>query len=222
MTTYDWLALPGIPAGSGAWEKLPVRTQDYLGLETDVSRKDWHLDSFVAEILPAYDHNTILIGQDLGGVLASMATLQQKPKAVVLTGTALGSWWYWTRLSAKSPFHLFFYHTFKGNLFTQLGGGTNTRKHFSGHPHQSNPEGMRRLATHMRPPKGLAQHLTQQCPVFLIWGQREVFYPLFTAKRLAKQTNAPLFLNRGGHYCMWTHHQEFKGAMKQIENLLHR
>ena len=42
---YDWLALPGIPAGSGAWERLPVRTMDFEGVQNDQVRQNWQLDS---------------------------------------------------------------------------------------------------------------------------------------------------------------------------------
>ena len=119
----DWLALPGIPAGSGAWEKLPVRTIDFRGVQDKHVRQDWQLDSFVHEVLPHYDSDTILIGHDLGGVVAAMSAVKKHPKAVVLTGTALGSWWFWTRLS-RPILNRFFYHTSKGNLFIRAGGGT--------------------------------------------------------------------------------------------------
>ena len=36
-TTKDWLALPGIPTGSGVWEKLPVRTLDFQGVQIRTS-----------------------------------------------------------------------------------------------------------------------------------------------------------------------------------------
>ena len=78
----DWLALPGVPAGAAAWEKLPVPTQSFTGLQDSAPRASWELDSFVEEILPAYNHQTILMGHDLGGVVASMAALRKAPKAV--------------------------------------------------------------------------------------------------------------------------------------------
>ena len=135
MTKHDWLALPGIPAGSGAWENLPVRTLDFQGVQNEQSRQSWQLDAFVDEVLPHYDNSTILIGHDLGGVVGAMSAIKQPPKAVVLTGTALGKWWFWTRLSAAPILNRFFYHTFKGNLFVRLGGGKNTGRRFANQPH---------------------------------------------------------------------------------------
>ena len=217
---YDWLAFPGIPAGSGAWEKLPVRTLDFSGIQDNETRKSWGLDSFVDEVLPHYDNNTILVGHDLGGVVAAMSAVQKRPRAVVLTGTALGNWWFWTRLSAAPLLNRFFYHTFKGNLFVKVGGGQSTLHRFSNQPHFHDPSKMMTLAKHMKPPKNLALELATNCPVYLIWGRKEVFYPGFIAKRLSKALNAPLFWNDGGHYCMWTNADQFYANILSVEHHL--
>ena len=217
---YDWLALPGIPAGADAWEKLPVRTLDFAGVQNNETRQSWHLDSFVDEVLPHYDNNTILVGHDLGGVTAAMSAVQKRPKAVVLTGTALGNWWFWTRLSAAPILNRFFYHTFKGNLFVRVGGGSNTGQRFANQPHFHDPSKMKRLAKHMNPPSELVATLSQTCPVYIIWGKREVFYPGFLAKSLSTQLKAPLYWNGGGHYCMWTHAEMFHEHMIAIETSL--
>lgn len=219
-TPQDWLALPGIPAGSGVWEKLPVRTLDFQGVQDSSHRTCWALDSFVKETLPHYDHNTILIGHDLGGVVAAMAAFQQPPKAVVLTGTALGHWWFWTRLSAAPILNHFFYHTFKGNLFVRAGGGRKTGQRFVNHPHFHDPTKMKTLAKQMKPPRDLVNKLRLVCPVYIIWGRKEVFYPGFLAKSLASRLNAPLYWNDGGHYCMWTHAEDFLQSMQQIEDTI--
>ena len=211
----DWLALPGIPAGAAVWEKLPVRVLSFTGLQDAAPRASWELDSFVEEILPAYNHQTILMGHDLGGVVASMAALRKAPKAVVLSGTALGSWWFWTRLSAAPILNRLFYHTFKGGLFVRLGGGRTTQQRFSANPHAHNPENMKRLARKMKPPKDLVPQLAARCPVFLIWGEQEVFYPGFLATSLAKAFTTKVLWSSGGHYCMWTQPQAF------LENMLH-
>lgn len=216
----DWLALPGIPAGAEVWEHHAVRSLQFQGVQDQTERHSWHLDSFVAEVLPQYDEHTILIGHDLGGVIASMSALQKPPKAVILTGTALGAWWFWTRLSARPVFNRFFYHTFKGNLFVRLGGGQSSQQRFSGHPHFHDPTKMQRLAKEMRPPAGLARMLGQTCPVFLVWGKQEVFYPGFIAKHIAKQTGGDLYWNDGGHYCMWTHAKAFHEHLVTIETRL--
>ena len=217
---YDWLALPGIPAGSSVWEKLPVRALDFKGVQDQENRKCWALDSFVSEVLEHYDHRTILIGHDLGGVVSAMAAIQQTPRAVVLSGTALGHWWFWTRLSAKPVLNRFFYHTFKGNLFLRMGGGDNISQRFRNHPHYHEPEKMKELARYMRPPTGLVSSLRKTCPVYIIWGKREIFYPGFLGKSLSRRLDAPLYWNDGGHYCMWTHSTPFHETMKVIENAI--
>ena len=217
---YDWLALPGIPAGSGAWEKLPVRTLDFEAVQDEGIRQDWQLDTFVDEVLPHYDSDTILIGHDLGGVVAAMSAVQKRPKAVVLTGTALGNWWFWTRLSAAPILNKFFYHTFKGTLFVRAGGGASTGQRFSNQPHFHDPSKMMMLAKQMNPPSDLVSILKETCPVYIIWGKREVFYPGFLAKSLSRQLNAPLHWNDGGHYCMWTDAEMFHRHIHAIETEL--
>ena len=217
---YDWVALPGIPAGSGAWENLPVRTLDFEGIQDEDIRQSWHLDSFVDEVLPDYGSNTVLIGHDLGGVVAAMSAVQKRPRAVVLTGTALGNWWFWTRLSAAPIINRFFYHTFKGNLFVRVGGGSSTSQRFSNQPHFHDPSKMKRLAKQMKPPSDLVSRLKEICPVYLIWGKQEVFYPGFLAKSLSRQLDAPLYWNDGGHYCMWTDASMFHRHMLTIERSL--
>ena len=85
--------------------RLPVRTLDFQGVQNEQSRQSWQLDAFVDEVLPHYDNSTILIGHDLGGVVGAMSAVKQPPKAVVLTGTALGKWWFWTR-QVQLPFSI--------------------------------------------------------------------------------------------------------------------
>lgn len=218
---FDWLALPGIPAGSGVWERLPVRTLAFQGVEQEGSRCSWSLDSFVEEALPHYDERTILVGHDLGGVVASMAALKKPPRAVVLTGTALGSWWRLTRWSAGPIVNRFFYHTFEGGLFVFLGGGKTVSKRFpQREKNEHHPKNMRLLAQKMKPPMFLPKDLSACCPVFLVWGIREVFYPGFLAKILSRSMHAPLFWNEGGHYCMWTHAKQFHTHMIHIERII--
>ena len=215
----DWLALPGIPAGSGVWEKLPIRTLDFQGVQDASHRPSWALQSFVDETLPHYDHETILIGHDLGGVIAAMSAVHQPPKAILLTGTALGHWWFWTRLSAAPILNRFFYHTFKGSLFVRLGGGHKTGQRFANQPHFHDPSKMKKLARHMKPPTNLVEQLKLTCPVYIIWGRKEIFYPGFLAQSLSSRLDAPMYWNDGGHYCMWTHAEEFLQSMQQIESL---
>ena len=149
-----------------------------------------------------------------------MSAVKQSPKAVVLTGTSLGNWWFWTRLSAAPILNRFFYHTFKGNLFVRLGGGKNTGQRFANQPHFHDPSKMMILAKNMKPPNDLVSKLKKVCPVYVIWGRQEVFYPGFLAKSLSRHLDAPLYWNEGGHYCMWTHSEMFLESMHEIERRL--
>ena len=142
--------------------------------------------------------------------------VQKHPKAVVLTGTTLGNWWFWTRLSAAPILNRFFYHTFKGNLFVRAGGGKHTSQRFANQPHFHDPSKMMTLPNtwyHLN----LVSSLKQTCPVYLIWGKQEVFYPRFLVKSLSRQLGCTLHWNEGGHYCMWTHAEMFHRHMNTIE-----
>ena len=64
------------------------------------------MDSFVDEVLPHYDGDTILLDM-IGWRGRRNGAVKQPPKAVVLTGTSLGNWWFWT-LSAAPILNRFF------------------------------------------------------------------------------------------------------------------
>ena len=79
---------------------------------------------------------------------------------------------------------------------------------------------MKRLARNMRPPKTLALELSTRCPVFLIWGKGEVFYPGFLAKSMEATFNTRVLWSEGGHYCMWSYPEGFHRHMLSIEQQL--
>ena len=215
----DWLALPGVPAGSAVFEKIPVRTHQFFGLETSSDRVSWHLDSFVEEVLPHYSEETILLGQDLGGLIAAMAVLKKPPKALVLTGTSVNAWWSLTRWSALPILHHFFYGSFQGRLFYALGQGAKIKKKL---PLDANirAKRMRILAQNIKPPSTLIQLLQNRCPIFMIWGTQDIVYPIHMGYWMAKRLNSPLFCIRGGHYCMWNQSLEFANHMNRIDDIV--
>ena len=158
----NWLALHGVPVGPKTWSKLPLplNAHGFKGLATETDRQDWQLEGFVDEVAPLAE-GKIIIGQDLGGVIAAMLALTVPVKAVVLTGTALGPWWAMTRWSAHPLWASFFYRRFEGRLFARLGQSVSCQEE------KLNPDltglifanRMQRLACNMKPPKNLAQRL---------------------------------------------------------------
>ena len=214
----DWFALSGVPAGHRVYEKLPVRRHAFVGMETEEERRDWRLDSFVEEILDLYTEESILLGQDLGGLVAAMACLRKKPKALILTGTALNKWWNITRYSALPLLHHLFYGAFQGRLFRYIGQGREMGKDW-GLPLEDGirAKRMRVLARHMRPPIELMQKIKTICPIFLIWGTRDIVYPMVLGSYMAHKLQAPIFWIRGGHYCMWNQPDPFLQCMHTIE-----
>ena len=213
----SFLILPGVPIAQPAWSRLTLdlSLHVYSGLYTPQPRQSWLLSSFVDEVLPLYDDKTILVGHDIGGLIGAVASTKKTPRALVLTGTALGNWWWPTRLSALPILRLFFYHTFQGRLFTRFGHRKQTQLTLSPPtelPHFA--ESMRRLAAHASPPKHLAASIP--CPVYLIWGKQDRWYPPFLAKRLSRLCTAPLHWIDGGHYIMYEHPHTFEQLLINI------
>lgn len=215
----NWLALPGVPAGSTVFKKLPVQRYSFTGLETPEKRSSWTLDSFVDELFEEYCEETILLGQDFGGLIAAMATVKKPPKALVLTGTAVHEWWRLTRWTALPILHHFFYGSFQGRLFYALGQGTEAQNVIPLEP-KLRAKRMRTLAKNMKPPPNLLTELKDKCPIFLIWGTQDLAYPLPIAQYMANKLHAPLFLVHGGHYCMWNQSEDFLRHMMNITHIL--
>ena len=144
-------------------------------------------------------------------------------RALVLTGTALGPWWLATKFSALPGPHLFFYHCFGGALFAQKGVRKKHRSAFMKNvaPALSTadlPTRMRKTAQGLHIPRRLVQSIT--CPIFLVWGKSDRWYPSPVAKAIARTAQAPIFWVSGGHYCMWESPKEFDRILQHIEGLL--
>jgi len=222
-----WLALHGVPAGPQTWERLnlPLRAHRFQGIASDVPRADWSLESFVDEILPLVDRNTVLLGHDLGGVVAAMCAIETPVRAVVLTGTALGPWWIWTRMATWPGLRLFFYRRYGGSLFLKKGVTPASQSAFTASfasaleiPNLS--DRMLALAQCMKPPPRLAFKLRSRCPVHIVWGQADVWYPPIVARGISRSTRSPIHWVEGGHYCMWENPAEFEAALRSIEETI--
>jgi pimeloyl-ACP methyl ester carboxylesterase len=122
-----------------------------------------------------------------------------------------------TRLSSFPVLRYFFYELFAGQLFVKM---SNRSKNISGlTPPNDIPNfasRMRMLASHMKPPPLLAERIN--CPVFLIWGTRDRWYPPFVAKNIARQTKATIHWIDAGHYAMWEKPKEFENALLDISH----
>ena len=217
----SFLVLHGVPIARPAWQRISIPLQIHLfrGLATPEPRTDWSLPSFVDEVLPKIDEQTILIGHDFGGVIAAMASIQKQPRALILTGTALGPWWLLTRMSALPILRYFFYDLFAGQLFVRLSNRTGSQ--FELRPEVAIPniaQRMRSLANNMSPPKHLAQAIP--CPLFLIWGTQDRWYPTRIAKAISQTTNAPITWLNAGHYAMWEDPAAYTHALQNIQNQL--
>jgi len=212
-----YLALHGIPITTDTWRLLstPLQCYSFVGLATQAQRTDWSLESFVAEVLPNIDEKTIIIGHDFGGVIAAMCAIQKKPAAVVLTGTALGRWWTLTRLSAHPVCRYFFYDLFGGTLFIRFGHNSKNTPTYSRDTIADWPQRMRTLAQQMKPPPGLAQRIP--CPLYLIWGKKDRWYPPLLAKKIARTAQAKIYWIDGGHYAMRDNPIAFDQALEKIQ-----
>ncbi|MDP2312751.1 MAG: alpha/beta hydrolase [Pseudomonadota bacterium] len=214
------VALHGVPTSPRLWARLPhpVEAPALRGVATEEDRPDWSLPSFVDEVLPLLDADTVLIGHDLGGVVAAMAALRVPVKRLVLTGTALGPYWAPVRLTARAPLHHYFYDRYGGKRF--LAGSVSPERAdealatFPPVPYVS--ARMRALARAMRPPPDLAQSVAKAVPVSLIWGRTDRWYPPSVAKAVARGAGGSVVWVPGGHLCMWEEPLAYWAALGSV------
>lgn len=202
------VALHGLPTSPAIWARLPVSlaAPALRGLSTPAAREDYSLGGFVREVLPLVDGDTVLIGHDLGGVIAAMAAVVRRPRALVLCGTALGPYWAPVRATAWPGLAGFFYDRYGGRRF--LAGAVSAERReevleaFDPARVPDLPARMRAVAAAMRPPAGLARAL-RGVPTALLWGEEDRWYPDVVARAVSRGTGAPLSRVPGGHLCMW-------------------
>ncbi len=214
------VALHGVPTSPVLWSRLsmPVEAPALRGLATDEDRADWSLDGFVDEVMPLLDADTVLVGHDLGGVVAAMATLRVRVRRLVLTGTALGPYWAPVRLTARAPLHRYFYDRYGGRRFlTGAVSPDRVDEVLAAFPPVPDVSArMRTLARAMRPPPGLAKAVGARVPVSLVWGRADRWYPPAVARAVARGAGAEIAWVEGGHLCMWEEGEAFSRALGRV------
>ncbi|MFZ5478032.1 MAG: alpha/beta fold hydrolase [Myxococcota bacterium] len=201
------LAIHGLPTSPALWSRLPFPVDAPLlpGVDTD---EPFSLDALVAHLRPRVRGDTVLVGHDLGGVVAAMLGAETGAP-VVLTGTALGPYWAMVRATARWPLHRYFYERHAGRKF--LAGSVSPARAaeamaaFSPVP----PARMRAIARAMRPPA-----IPRLRDVRLVWGRDDRWYPPFVARALARRFRVPVTWVPGGHLCPWEHPDAFAAALR--------
>lgn len=204
------VALHGLPTGPRLWERIELppgwrlRTPWVPGLGDDGTPDHWSLHWAARRLEGAVADADVLIGHDLGGVLAAMLARPGQP--VVLSGTALGPYWAAIRTTAWPFLNRAFYHRWAGRTFLRRGCLPEHRpallEAFADHG-EGWAERMRRIAMGMQPPAGLARRL-RRAPVLLAWGRQDPWYPhpLIT-HGLRWTTGGELTLLEAGHFAPW-------------------
>ena len=194
------LALHGVPTSPALWARVP--------LALDVPALGGGLRAQVAAVVPRITAESVVIGHDLGGVVAAMAVVAAgergvRARRVVLCGTALGPYWAMVRVTAWPGLWRYFYARHGGRRF--VAGAVHPSRAaealaaFPG----ADPAEMREVARGMRPPANLAARLAATAPVSLLWGRDDRWYPPAVAHAVARGTGGALHWTEGGHFAMW-------------------
>ncbi len=218
--TARFVAVHGLPTSPALWAgvatRVPMLTPALGGVGTVAPRASWTLDDFVADLLPFLDGDTVLIGHDLGGVVAAMAATRVPLRALVLSGTALGPYWAPVRFTARAPLHRYFYEHHAGRKFLTGAVSPPLRSEVVAAfpPVPELPARMRAIAQAMTPPADLAKNL--RLPVHLLWGRNDRWYPPVVARAVARGTDASLTWVPGGHLCMWEFPDAYALALRAL------
>jgi pimeloyl-ACP methyl ester carboxylesterase len=210
--TRSVVALHGLPTSPRLWERIEVPRGWTLvrppvpGLGGDGTPDTWSLEWAAARLDQLWDcaDADVLMGHDMGGVLAAM--LARPGQKVVLSGTALGPYWQMIRATAWPFLNRAFYHQYAGKVFLRNGCLPEHREAlleaFGDHG-EGWAERMRQIARSMRPPRGLARSL-RRAEVLLAWGRQDPWYPpLPVGRALAASTGGRLTLLEAGHFAPW-------------------
>lgn len=189
------LALHGVPTSPALWSRvaIPMETPGLSGT----------LAAQVEAIAPRVGPDTVLIGHDMGGVVAALVALRTRPRAVILSGTALGPYWTMVRATAWPVLWRYFYARHAGRHFVAGAVSAEQRDHALTEFPGADPVEMRAVAQSMRVPPDLAGSVASVAPVALVWGQHDRWYPPWIARRIAARTGAEIHWVRGGHFSMW-------------------
>lgn len=212
------VALHGLPTSPALWARVPlaIETPALRGVATVEPRADWALEGFVDEIAPLLDEQTVLVGHDLGGVIAAMAALRVRVRALVLCGTALGPYWAAVRLTARAPLHRYFYELHGGRRFlTGAVSPSRADEVLAAFPPVPDlPARMRAIAREMRPPADIGHALA--VPVHLLWGEADRWYPPVVARAVARATGGSITWVPGGHLAMWEHPEAWARGLSSL------
>jgi 3-oxoadipate enol-lactonase len=207
------LALHGLPTHPGLWGRLGLTVQapPLRGLVSgtgglpDVT----HIDTWLADLREQVTPDTVLVGHDLGGVLAAMLAAERPVRALVLSGTTLDPWyWALVRASAIPGARRYFYDRHAGRKFLTGGmsGGLQQAAiaTFLGDVPSDYADRMRRVAAGMRVGPGLLRKISDTgVDVSLVWGRLDPWYPVAFARRLALRLRARLEVVEAGHLAPW-------------------
>lgn len=203
------VALHGLPTSPRLWERL-VLPPDWMlscpwvsGLGPEGTASDWSLEACAEQLSPQIEGADVVLGHDLGGVLAAMVA---KPgQTLVLSGTALSVYWWAIRATAWPLAHRWFYQRYGGHRFLSHGAlpehSESLLAAFGDHG-SGWSDRMRRIAQAMKPPSGLARRL-RSCQVHLIWGQQDPWYPAVVAHAVQRGTGGALHWLPCGHFAPW-------------------
>ncbi len=199
------LALHGVPTSPSLWSRLSI------SMETP--RLSGSLAEQVAAVLPLVSPETVLLGHDMGGVVAAIVALSARPRGVILSGTALGPYWKVVRATAWPGLWRYFYARHGGKHFVAGAVSPEHRAAALAEFPGADPAVMRAIASSMCPPPQLGQRLAAATRVELIWGRRDRWYPPLIAHRLQAVTGAPLAWVDGGHFSMWEAPERFSQTL---------
>lgn len=206
------VAVHGVPVGPLTWSRLrtPMETPA-LG--------DGDLAAWTRAIGARCDAGTLLVGHDLGGLIAASVAASQPVAGVVLTGTALGPYWDAVRWTSWPLVRRYFYDRHAGRKFVARGVGGAARPRWTAEVEATLPpdlaERMCRIAAGIRPPTGLARRL-RGTRVWVVNGRDDPWYPPIVARAVARGTGGTLVTVPGGHWCMWEEPAAFDAVLREI------
>jgi pimeloyl-ACP methyl ester carboxylesterase len=213
------VALHGLPTSPRLFERLVLPSGWLLeappipGLGPEGTPENWTLAATAATLAPVATQADVLVGHDMGGVLAAM--LAQPDQLVVLSGTALGLYWKMIRVTAWPGLHRIFYKRHGGRYFLRRGSLPAHRDGllaaFGDHG-MDWPSRMRRIAAGMRPPPGLARSLGKS-RVRLAWGRHDPWYPAPVVHSVRRSAGARLTWLDAGHFAPWEDPEGFRDVL---------
>jgi pimeloyl-ACP methyl ester carboxylesterase len=216
------VALHGLPTSPRLWERLVLPSDWVLscpsvrGLGPEGTDAGWSLEACVQQLRSQTESADVILGHDLGGVVAAMVA---KPgQTLVLSGTALGCYWWAIRGTAMPLLHRWFYQRYGGRRFLSQGSLPEHEESLLAAFGDHGPgwsDRMRRIARAMKPPAGLAQGL-RACNVHLVWGTRDPWYPAVVAHSVQRGTGGQLHWLPCGHFAPWEDPEGFSHVLTRL------